>query len=301
MKKTICLFFIQFWNFILAFLCHNASNICRAPFNFRLKNKKKIQKKYHGMPAKVYFKCSLPRQKGSEMTAFVFDMDDTLYLRSAPYMETFRHFFPKEKGIDPSLLLKRSRYWSDFEFERFKKGEISRDAMNALRVLDTLGDFSLPGDMAMAQDFQRIYEDKQRRIHLLPGLKDILESLKKKGFFLGMISNGSVDHQLMKYHALGLEDLIPPSRVLISSETPFHKPDPRIFTLYLEKMGIQRGEVWYIGDSVENDVLPARKAGLHTILCRWEEGVEEGSDADRTARSVDELASILEEITSSCS
>ena len=24
-RKTICLFFIQFWNFILAFLCHNAS------------------------------------------------------------------------------------------------------------------------------------------------------------------------------------------------------------------------------------------------------------------------------------
>ena len=235
------------------------------------------------------------------MTAFVFDMDDTLYLRSAPYMETFRHFFPGEDRIDPSLLLKRSRFWSDYEFDRFKKGEITRDAMNALRVLDTLEEFSLPGDMALAKDFQRIYEDKQRRISLLPGMRDLLEGLKEKGFFLGMISNGSTDHQLMKYHALDLEDLIPRSRVLISAETPFHKPDPRIFNIYLEKTGLQRGETWYIGDSVENDVLPAREAGLHTILCRWEEKENDklSEAADRTARSVKELEKVLDEITSS--
>lgn len=232
------------------------------------------------------------------MKAFVFDMDDTLYLRSAPYLETFRLFFPHEKGIDPALLLKRSRFWSDLEFERYKKGEITRDVMNALRVLHTLEEFSLPGDMAMAEEFQRIYEDKQRRIRLLPGLREILESLKERGFFLGMISNGSTDHQLMKYRALGLEDLIPRSRVLISGETPFHKPDPRIFSLYLEETGLDRGETWYIGDSALNDILPAKKAGLHTILVRWEEGpVEEGSgSADRMVRSARELEMTLEEI-----
>ncbi len=235
------------------------------------------------------------------MAAFVFDMDDTLYLRSAPYMETFRHFFPDSAGVDPELLLKRSRFWSDYEFDRFKKGEISRDTMYSLRVLDTLREFSLPGDMTLAGEFQRIYEDKQRRITLMPGLREILEDLRDKGFFLGMISNGSTDHQLMKYHALGLEDLIPRSRVLISSETPFHKPDPRIFTVYLEKTGLQRGETWYIGDSVINDILPAKKAGLSAILVRWEKTLEEdgASSADWTARSLQELHMILNEITSS--
>lgn len=234
------------------------------------------------------------------MPAFVFDMDDTLYLRSAPYMETFRLFFPDAKGIDPDLLLTRSRFWSDYEFERFKKGEISRDDMNALRVLDTLQELSLPGDMSAASRFQQIYEEKQRHISLLPGLREILEDLKEENIFLGMISNGSADHQLMKYRALGLEDLIPRSRVMISGETPFHKPDPRIFNLYLEKTGLRRGDVWYIGDSPLNDIAPAQKSGLHTILCRWEEGREEcdGVSPDRIARSVKELGRSLEDILS---
>ena len=235
------------------------------------------------------------------MTAFIFDMDDTLYLRSAPYLETFRLFFPGESGIDPASLLRRSRFWSDYEFERFKKGQITKDTMDALRVLDTLQEFSLPCDMDLARKFQDVYEEKQRRIRLLPGLREVLEGLKEKGCFIGMISNGTTDHQLMKYHALGLEDLIPRSRVLISGETPVHKPDPSIFDIYLKKTGLSRDETWYIGDSPENDILPAGKAGLHTVLVRWEETLSgEGTDAaDRTVRSVQELQRVLEEILTS--
>lgn len=236
------------------------------------------------------------------MTAFVFDMDDTLYLRSAPYLETFRYFYPDAAGIDPSLLLKRSRYWSDYEFERFKRGELTKDVMDAVRVLDTMQELSLPCDMAMAVEFQKIYEYKQRRIRLLPGLREILEGLREKGCFLGMISNGTLEHQLMKYRALGLEDLIPRPQVMISSETPVHKPDPEIFSIYLEKTGLPKGDVWYIGDSVLNDILPAKKAGLHTILVRWEEGREEegSAAADRIVHSMSGLEKALEEILSGC-
>lgn len=205
------------------------------------------------------------------MTALIFDMDDTMYLRSAPYMETFHMFFPDQVGISRSRLLERSRYYSDYEFERYKKGEISEGEMNALRVIDTLKEFGLPADLDLGMRFHELYVEKQEQIHLLPGISEILEMSAKAGVFLGMISNGSPAHQRMKYHALGLEAYILPSRLLISGDAGIHKPDPAIFSLYLQKMGLAAGDCWYIGDSYENDIIPANKTGLHTILVRWEE------------------------------
>jgi putative hydrolase of the HAD superfamily len=140
--------------------------------------------------------------------------------------------------------------------------------------------------------------EKQEQIHLLPGIPEILEMAGKAGVFLGMISNGSPAHQRMKYHALGLEAYIPPARLLVSGDAGVHKPDPAIFHLYLEKMNLEAGECWYIGDSYENDIIPANKTGLHTILVRWEEDPVHKTyeKAEQRFSSVEELKKFLKDL-----
>ena len=44
------------------------------------------------------------------------------------------------------------------------------------------------------------------------------------------------------------------------------KPDPRIFHIALDAMGIEAEDAWYVGDMPGIDVVGARAAGLHPVL-----------------------------------
>ncbi len=63
------------------------------------------------------------------------------------------------------------------------------------------------------------------------------------------------DHDLNKYF----------STVVISGDYDFKKPDPRIFHLALDELGLKPEEAIYIGDS-EEDIVGARAAGIEPIL-----------------------------------
>ena len=60
----------------------------------------------------------------------------------------------------------------------------------------------------------------------------------------------------------GLEDVV--DHVLLSCELGLAKPDPRIFRLALERVGVVPGEAIFVDDSLDN-VDAARAVGLETI------------------------------------
>jgi putative hydrolase of the HAD superfamily len=43
------------------------------------------------------------------------------------------------------------------------------------------------------------------------------------------------------------------------------KPDPRIFASAVDALGVEPERILYVGDSVANDVVGARAAGLHPL------------------------------------
>ena len=51
------------------------------------------------------------------------------------------------------------------------------------------------------------------------------------------------------------------SRVFVSSEIGFEKPDPRIFQFAAEALGVSANRILHIGDHYEQDALGARSAG----------------------------------------
>jgi len=55
---------------------------------------------------------------------------------------------------------------------------------------------------------------------------------------------------------------------LISADLGVEKPSPDFFQKLCEAAGVAANEVLYVGDRVDNDVLPAKSAGLHTALIR---------------------------------
>ena len=90
-----------------------------------------------------------------------------------------------------------------------------------------------------------------------------LERLRAAGVRLGVVSNsdGRVAEALA---AAGLAHLF---EVIVDSHVAgVEKPDPRIFRIALEALGVDPSEALYVGDLYEVDVIGARAAGLSAAL-----------------------------------
>jgi FMN phosphatase YigB (HAD superfamily) len=83
------------------------------------------------------------------------------------------------------------------------------------------------------------------------------------------------------------------------------KPDPAFFTRALELMGSpEPADVAYVGDRIDNDVLPATTAGMRAVWIRrgpWGvvQRLPEGALPALTVDSLDELVERIGEVWSS--
>ena len=104
----------------------------------------------------------------------------------------------------------------------------------------------------------------------LPGARDGLRALAATGVRLGIISNadGLIGQRLAELEILqvGPGIGVPVECVIDSGAVGVMKPDPRIFHLALDAMGIEAGDAWYVGDMPGIDVVGARAAGLVPVV-----------------------------------
>ena len=94
-------------------------------------------------------------------------------------------------------------------------------------------------------------------------MRESLERLRGAGFTLAVVSNseGTIEQMLVE---IGLRELF--ATVIDSSVVGFTKPDPRIFALALERLGVDAGEALMIGDSPSADVDGAHAVGIRAAL-----------------------------------
>lgn len=120
----------------------------------------------------------------------------------------------------------------------------------------------LPSDRlaAAAEDLTFFYETHYQIRRLRPDARDVLRTLRARGFRLGVISNiisrTLVPRQLAAY---GIAHLFDP--ILTSAEFGWRKPNPRIFHEAARRLNLSPAECAYVGDMVSRDVSGARRAG----------------------------------------
>jgi HAD superfamily hydrolase (TIGR01509 family) len=108
---------------------------------------------------------------------------------------------------------------------------------------------------------------EHRRWHLwsvtVPGTAEGLAALRKAGWFVACISNadGTVARLL---EAAGILPHL--EFVVDSGVVGVEKPDPRIFEIALERVGVSAAEAYYVGDVHPIDVVGARRAGMTPVL-----------------------------------
>lgn len=100
--------------------------------------------------------------------------------------------------------------------------------------------------------------------------RPVLEELSKRYKFV-LVSNfyGNIESVLRDFR---LDSFFPD--IIESAVVGVRKPDPRIFALGVEKMGLPADEIVVVGDSYSKDILPAESIGCRTIWIKgaaWDE------------------------------
>lgn len=91
-------------------------------------------------------------------------------------------------------------------------------------------------------------------------------------------------------------------RVIESSVVGVRKPDPAIFALGVEALGLKPDEVAVVGDSYTKDILPAHSLGCHTVWLRgigWEEEEHDPSLPDAVIGSLEEVIEVIDSSSAS--
>lgn len=98
---------------------------------------------------------------------------------------------------------------------------------------------------------------------LYPDVRDCLAGLRRLGLFLGVAGNQTARAGAL-LHELHLDvDLI-----ATSADWGAEKPSAGFFEKMIAAAGCPAGRILYVGDRLDNDVLPAARAGLRTALLR---------------------------------
>jgi HAD superfamily hydrolase (TIGR01509 family) len=125
-----------------------------------------------------------------------------------------------------------------------------------------------------------------------------LAALRDRGYRLGVMANQPLE-------AVPLLRSLPVDKVAASAEWDVHKPDPAFFARVAGEVGAAPDRIAYVGDRVDNDVLPAKEAGMVAVhLRRGPWGVlhaewPEAARADLRLTSLAELPAALDDLRGS--
>ncbi|MCU0952231.1 MAG: HAD family hydrolase [Burkholderiaceae bacterium] len=219
--------------------------------------------------------------------AVLFDLDDTLYDHRHAIGAALREVCE----VAPALLTHgfdalRARYDVALEalHPRVLAGELSYEAARIeryRRLLNWVGAENLPAaDLARRQ--AAAYRRHER---LVPGAEAVLRALHAHGLRLAIVSNSTRAEQQGKLERLGVAALF--DALVVSGDHGIAKPDPRLFRIALDAVGVGAPDALMIGDRMTIDVHGARSAGMQAL---WFNPVGAAAPAADTLRAWDPAA-----------
>jgi 2-haloalkanoic acid dehalogenase type II len=226
------------------------------------------------------------------------DLDETLIDGSGLLSSTIavstnfaaRH---PELGLDPMVLVRRNgeaweRTWQESEaaWVRGELDDLSLTASSWARALESLG---VPDAAALAEEAARehivaLAEANQPYDDAIP----TLEQLAASGIALAIVTNGSSAAQRSKIAQLGTDRF---AGIIVTGEHGVAKPDPRIFEIALDALGVAPHEAVHVGDNLETDVGGAASAGIATVWLNRGE-IERPVDAVEPTAEISSLAQL---------
>ena len=201
--------------------------------------------------------------------AVLFDLDGTLCDSDTAWSIAEKEMFQRLHNQYPHLSEEAiANAWTTVHqrlFRHLNAGKLSMAGVRDSRFQCLFEELGLPADkvMEVLSDFfcsryltsLRLYEDVT-----------VLEELH--AYHVGIITNGAhdghTDSQLSKVRHLGLSERI--QSLTISGEIGIRKPKIEIFRVACDRAGVLPEEAMFVGDSVQNDIVGANRAGMTSVL-----------------------------------
>ncbi len=188
------------------------------------------------------------------LKAVLFDLDETLVDRSTMLLNylkaQYKRYLPEIGGVKFETY--RDRFVALDDYGYYPKEQVFERL---------IAEFNLPFVMEeLLLDFRTNYPGYAT---LYPGAMEVLSTLKARGYALGIITNGSVQSQQAKLAHTNLTSQV--DVILISEEVGCKKPEPTIFRMALERLGVHADEAVFIGDNPSLDIVGGNAAGMKTV------------------------------------
>lgn len=163
---------------------------------------------------------------------------------------SFERFFEEYEKINEAL-------WADY-----RKGKVTKAELRSQRFYRSLRQFDVE-DIPISNLMEELYIQRSPyKTNLLPDALETLQVLSAK-YQIHIVTNGFSEVQDVKIDHSGLKPYI--THRISSEQVGVQKPDPKVFHYALKVTGAKRKESLMVGDSLEADVLGARRAGIEAV------------------------------------
>jgi putative hydrolase of the HAD superfamily len=229
------------------------------------------------------------------LRAVVFDLDDTLADSSGIELvvwESVVEIIDRYVGpVDRALL--RDRYLAALErhYPRLLADQLDFVAYRRERLADAVSPWGAVDD----ELFAAYAVEKERMVDEIAPFSDAVSTLRllrARGIRIGVLTNGPSDLQRRKLELCRLEAEV--DAVAVSGEIGCAKPEPAAFETVLRLLGARPEEAAMVGDSLENDVHGALRAGFAAVvwMCPNGDVPPPGARAVRCLRDVPPLLAL---------
>lgn len=211
--------------------------------------------------------------------AVIFDLDGTLINNRASFAKAYQALCARHSELFAPDDIKTEECMIHFYNTKHRE--------ESYRTLtERLAPLPLPPQTELIDEWGMIYVGNAV---CLPDAVETLEYLKARGYRIGLLTNGDSARQWAKIHSSGLFPYF--DHITVSGDHPFEKPDPAIYRLSLEGLGITAKQALFVGDTPSTDIDGARNARIDSLWLT--NGTENTAGATYIAPSVSYLKEIL--------
>lgn len=197
--------------------------------------------------------------------AVIFDLYGTL-VDELMHPEANRVVYERTKDeMADALGVSRAGFakgWADVMHERMTGGLPSTEAA-LLHICSGLG-VEVGKDRVAAAVEMRL-EYTRNFIIPRPGVLETLSALRDGGFRVGLISNCTEEVSRL-WNSTPFASLF--DVAILSFEVGMAKPDPRIYGLAAERLGVEARDCLYVGDGSDGELSGASGVGMTAVLMR---------------------------------
>ncbi|MBD5654423.1 MAG: HAD family hydrolase [Candidatus Eremiobacteraeota bacterium] len=202
------------------------------------------------------------------LAAVLFDLDDTLHGDTRAYHVAAHRVadsLARDYGIEAQTVFDAyvagaDRFWKTLSEETLREplaGLRSRLWNEAMRAVG-IDDWSRAERCGVEYNMAR-----KESLEIWPGALELLASLRRRGLKLALITNGIAETHREKIALLQLEDAF--DEFFIADEVGLIKPDPRVFRLAAQRLGVRTEACAMVGDRFERDVRGGHATGMFTV------------------------------------